>query len=84
MQAAANCGGEEYRHILLRPKPRKIEVIEEFLHGTQFSIGLTGGLDTRELEIHVKHFMIRHRRLLALSEADVEILRQMLGGEWHE
>jgi hypothetical protein len=33
MGAAASCGGEDYRHILLRPNPRKIEVIEEFLHG---------------------------------------------------
>jgi hypothetical protein len=35
MRANANVGGEKLTHILLRQDPRKAEVLEEFLHGTQ-------------------------------------------------
>ena len=81
MKANANCGGERQDHILLRSDARKIEVIEEFLHGTQFRLGLARNLDPRDLEVHVKEFMIRHNRLLALSAEDVGILRQMVRRE---
>jgi hypothetical protein len=80
MRAAASCGGEDYRHILLRPNPRKIEVLEEFLHGTQFDLGLMNVKNAPGLEVHVKRFMIRHRRLLGISADDVRVLQRMLQG----
>jgi hypothetical protein len=81
MGAAASCGGDDYRHILLRPNPRKIEVIEEFLHGNQFDLGLISHVENApRLEVHVKQFMIRHHRLLGISAEDVRVLRRMLHG----
>jgi hypothetical protein len=79
MRANANVGGPELRHILLRPDPKKVEVLEEFLHGTQQRLGIVERLGLQGAEIHVKEFMIRHRRLLGISGEDVKILQQMLG-----
>jgi hypothetical protein len=79
MDAHANVGGEELTHIILKEDPRKIEVLEEFLHGTQKRIGLVDELGVRGAEAHVKRFMVRHRRLLGLADADVEVLQAMLG-----
>ena len=58
------------KDILLRPDPRKIEVLEEFLHNVQNKIGLTGKLTPAQLETHVKSFMIRHKDLLGITEPD--------------
>jgi hypothetical protein len=80
MQANANVGGESLTQILLRHGPRKIEVIEEFLHGTQHRIGLIAKLGVDGAERHVKEFMVRHRRLLRICHEDVVILNEMLGG----
>ncbi|MCZ7647466.1 MAG: hypothetical protein M5U26_19785 [Planctomycetota bacterium] len=79
MQANANVGGEDLRHILLRMDPKKIEVLEEFLHGTQQRLGLVDRLGVQGAERHVKEFMIRHQKLLGISDADVGVLRKMLG-----
>jgi hypothetical protein len=61
--AWASVSGERYEHILLRPDPRKIELLEEFLHGTQFKTGRLRVFpqDILPAEIHVKQFMIRDR-----------------------
>lgn len=79
-KANANAGGEGNLHLILREDPRKIEVLEEFLHGTQHRLGLIDRLGMEGAEIHVKDFMIRHQKSLGLSDADVEVLRQMMGG----
>jgi hypothetical protein len=78
--ANANVGGERLTHILLRENPRVLEVWEEFLHGTQYRCGLIEKLGVAGAEIHVKEFMIRHQRLLGLSDNDVAILSRMLNG----
>ncbi len=78
--ANANAGGERLTHIILLEDPRKIEVLEEFLHGTQMRIGIVDREGVLYAEIHVKRFMLRHRRLLGISEADAQVVRAMLGG----
>jgi hypothetical protein len=62
--------------ISLRTDPRKIEVFEEFLHGTQQRLGMQNKMTISQLEYHVKDFMIRHRRLLGISDEDVEWIRR--------
>jgi len=79
MRANANVGGDKLTHILLREDPRKIEVLEEFLHGTQQRAGIIDRLGADGAEVHVKEFMIRHQRLLGLSPEDVKVLQQMIG-----
>lgn len=79
MSANASCGGEKLDQIILLPDPRKIELLEEFLHGTQFRAGLVVRRTALALEVHVKEFMIRHQRLLGLTDGDVRVLEQMLG-----
>jgi hypothetical protein len=44
--AEANVGGEDLTHMLLRPNPGKAAALEEFLHGTQWRIGLVKELET--------------------------------------
>src|SRR5438128_6006910 len=39
-QANASVGGEDYNHLVLQDDARKIEALEEFLHGTQQRLGL--------------------------------------------
>lgn len=80
MRAHANVGGSDLAHIILQEDARKIEALEEFLHGTQKKMGLLNRLSVAEAERQVKEFMIRHRRLLGLAEEDIEVLRLMLGG----
>ena len=79
MEANANVGGEEMTHILLRQDPRKVEVLEEFLHGTQKRMGLIDRVGIDAAEDHVKYFMVRHQKLLGISPEDVEILIKMQG-----
>jgi hypothetical protein len=79
MGANANVGGPNLADILLRPNPAKIEVLEEFLHGTQFRIGIIDRLGIQGSEIHVKEFMLNHNRLLGISEHDMGVLCQLLG-----
>ena len=56
-------------------KPGKAAVLEEFLHGTQFRLGLIDRLSPAGAEAHVKDFMIRHQSLLGLGPEDVHILK---------
>jgi hypothetical protein len=78
MGVNANAGGEKLDHILLRAEPRIIEIWEEFLHGTQKRCGLIADtVAMKQAEIHVKRFMIRHRRLIGISGEDAAILEQM-------
>lgn len=67
--------------ILLRPEPNKIAVLEEFLHGTQRIIDALKDKERVILELHVKDFMIRHRKILGLSDNDVEMLEVLKGKE---
>lgn len=60
-----------------RRDARHIEVLEEFLHNTQRELGILDWPYPR-YEIHVKDFMIRHRRLLGISNCDAHTLRRML------
>ena len=73
--AEANSGGKYNTHILSRPNPSKAALLEEFLHGTQNSLGMVTTLNTEYNEFHVKDFMVRHQRLLGLGEEDVARLR---------
>jgi large repetitive protein len=79
MRANANAGGRELTHIILRTDARRIEVLEEFLHGTQHRLGIVQRLGVFEAEVHAKDFMIRHAILLGLAPEDVQVLRDMLG-----
>jgi len=76
--AEANVGGTNLTHILLRADPSKAALLEEFLHGTQWALGVVQRLGIAGAEAHVKSFMIRHARMLGLSDADVAALRQLL------
>jgi RHS repeat-associated protein len=64
--------------VYLRPDARKIEVLEEFLHGTQDKLGLMDKLGYPGYEVHVKQFMLRHQKMLGIGDADASVLRQML------
>ncbi|NJL52737.1 MAG: RHS repeat protein [Hydrococcus sp. SU_1_0] len=75
--ANASINTSNPNHILLRPDARKIEVLEEFLHGTQIRNGIVDKLGENGAEIHVKDFMIRHKKLLGLSEGDVQALQKL-------
>jgi RHS repeat-associated protein len=77
-QAEASVGGENMTHILVRENPSKAALLEEFLHGTQQRLGVVDRLGRTGLgsaETHVKDFMIRHQKLLGLSQEDVGILQ---------
>jgi hypothetical protein len=77
----ANAGTFLDRDLLLRPDARKLEVLEEYLHNVQNKIGLTDKLSpgaTGGLEMHVKDFMLRHRSLLGINEADAAWLENWL------
>lgn len=75
--AEANAGGVGNTHIILRENPSKAALLEEFLHGTQNKLGIIEKLGDVKSEIHVKDFMIRHRRMLGLIDEDVEILKTL-------
>lgn len=66
------------KDLLLRPDARKIEVLEEYLHNVQRDIGLMDKMTPAQLEIHVKDFMLRHSRMLAISVADAQWLTTWL------
>lgn len=76
--AEASVGAANNTHILLRQNPSKAALLEEFLHGTQSKLGITDRLGTSGMgsaETHVKDFMIRHQKMLELSDEDVQILQ---------
>ncbi|MFV0442121.1 MAG: hypothetical protein ACK5Q5_00970 [Planctomycetaceae bacterium] len=62
----ANASTFGQRDLLLRPDPRKLEVIEEYLHNVQVELGI----DPAVRELHVAAFMHQHRTLLGLDQAD--------------
>jgi len=76
--AEASVGGEDMAHILLRENPSKAAILEEFLHGTQHKLGIIDDLGRPNAEAHVKDFMIRHQKILGLSDEDVEILKKLM------
>jgi hypothetical protein len=78
LRVNADAGGEDNCHVIVREDVRKIEVLEEFLHGTQRRIGMIDSLDTAVPERHVKQSMVRHRRLLGITEADAAVLEAMI------
>ena len=63
--------------ILHRPNPSRAAMLEEFLHGTQSRLGLTGRAGFNA-ESHVKDFMIRHQNMLGLGAEDVSRLQQLM------
>ena len=69
-------GGKMDQTIYLGKNPLKAEVLEEFLHGTQKNLGLS--FDNLASEVHVKEFMMRHRKILGLNEADVRVVSETL------
>lgn len=78
--AEANVGGANMKNILLRKNPSKAAVLEEFLHGTQHRLDIIERLGHQGLgsaETHVKDFMIRHSKMLGLSDADVVALKAL-------
>lgn len=68
---------ESNKTIYLRLVARRIEVLEEALHGMQERLGLLDDLGCPGYETHVNEFMLRHQRMLGISDADASILRQM-------
>ncbi len=77
MGAEANVGGENLTHILVRRHPSKVALLEEFLHGTQWKRQLIQQKGIGWAEVAVKDFMLRHRKLLGICEADVSILQAL-------
>lgn len=71
-------------YISLKANPSKIAALEEFLHGTQRKIPLLKDQYDVILEIEVKDFMIRHRKLLGLSDNDVAVLDSLKQREIQE
>ena len=71
------------RDLLLRPDARKVEVLEEYLHNVQKDIGLTEKLSSGPiggLEMHVKDFMLRHKKMLGINDADAAWISDWLKG----
>ena len=75
--AEASVGGEDMASIILRENPSKAAILEEFLHGTQYKLGIIDDLGRYNAEAHVKDFMIRHQKMLGLSDKDIEILKRL-------
>ena len=75
--ADASTGKADMMHILMKKHPSKIAALEEFLHGTQKRIGVFDRLGLEISEVKVKDFMLRHSRLLQLSENDLTVLRAL-------
>jgi late competence protein required for DNA uptake (superfamily II DNA/RNA helicase) len=72
--ANASINTNDVNHIIVKPDVRKIEILEEFLHGTQQKLGIIDRLGNYSSEIHVKDFMIRHQKILGLSHNDIAAL----------
>lgn len=72
--ANASVNTSNINHIIVRPDVLKIEILEEFFHGTQHKLGIINKLGNYKSEIHVKGFMIRHQKILGLSNNDIKAL----------
>ena len=79
--ADASTGTPDMMHILLKEKPNKIAALEEFLHGTQKKLGIFDRLGLEVSEVRVKDFMVRHSRLLQLTDNDLWVLKALLDKE---
>lgn len=75
--AEANAGGPDNFHILIKPNASKIAVLEEFLHGTQKKLGIIDATGPEIAEVRVKDFMLRHQKLLGLTENDSVVLKSL-------
>ena len=75
--ANASVDTGDVNHIIVRPDVLKIEILEEFLHGTQQKLGIIEKLGNFDSEIHIKNFMIRHQKMLKLFSGDIEALKIM-------
>ncbi|MCC7527156.1 MAG: hypothetical protein IT342_01465 [Candidatus Melainabacteria bacterium] len=73
----ASTGRADMMHILMKEKPPKIAALEEFLHGTQKKIGLIDKVGQEIAEVRVKNFMLRHPRLLGLTDNDLTVLEAL-------
>jgi hypothetical protein len=86
--ADGSAGGENWNHIILRRSPPlRITILEEFLHGTQSRLGKLNTISNQAIlaaEVEVKKFMIRHRALLGLNDADVTALQGLLEDLFNE
>jgi hypothetical protein len=74
----ANAATFMEKDLLLRPDARKIEVLEEYLHNVQKDIGLMDKMTPAQMEVHVKEFMLRHQKMLGISDADAQWLKNWL------
>lgn len=82
----AFASGKGLTDITLSSNPLLVEVLEEFLHGTQVRLGIApryhpslwSVTDRIRVESHVKNFMLRHQKLLGLSGRDVKLVQQTL------
>lgn len=69
--------GEGSTEIWLKERPHKIAALEEFLHGSQAKHGWLEVMPEEVAEVKVKDFMLRHHKLLGLSENDCSVLKVM-------
>jgi ankyrin repeat protein len=67
------------KHIVIKEGAPKSALLEEFLHGTQLSLGmLMKYKNPQVLEVHVKDFMLRHVKLLGIDNPhDIRLLKQL-------
>ncbi len=67
------------KHIItLPPNAPKIAALEEYLHATQKKLGILDRAEHPTMpEVEVKDFMIRHSRMLGLTENDVQVLETL-------
>lgn len=77
MEAEANVGGTDLEHIIVRKNPSKAALLEEFLHGTQWRLGIIERDGINMAEVAVKDFMLRHAEILGIMDEDVYILGQL-------
>jgi len=59
MRAHAKVGGETLSHILLKEDSRRIEVWEEFLHGTQYKCRLIGRPEHDQNDVEVAEVLVK-------------------------
>lgn len=71
----ANASTDLAGNISLRLDPRHVEVLEEYLHNVMNGKGLYGELGTAQREIMTKQWMIRHQRLLGITQEDATWLK---------
>lgn len=69
--------GEDNFHILLKENPSKISILEEFLHGSQKTLGILDSMHPAIAEVRVTDFMLRHQTLLGLTDNDCVVLEAL-------